>query len=213
MSANLEYIDLQYDIFVLHYRFYRVGMQSILLRCSVAVVCLSALVAARTYTVAPTRKVPKFRRLMDFAHSDQVLQSIKEVPQLQVNRLEPKDKASPIISGTFDYCKTSRKVCQNRGKCISKGTSFYCDCASGFFGKKCEMMADQTHCVNHKCQNNATCISTKTKKTIVNPDKVEQARANSVDELVDRFVDGKAANLTIEIFFLKINGKFSLISH
>ena len=42
------------------------------------------------------------------------------------------------------------------GTCKTNGSTYYCNCRSGFNGKNCETNIDD--CISAQCKNNATCV-------------------------------------------------------
>ncbi|CAI2296084.1 unnamed protein product [Caenorhabditis sp. 36 PRJEB53466] len=72
--------------------------------------------------------------------------------------------------------RRNANICSNGGKCAAEGGNFYCICPVTHYGKTCEHLADQTNCERHLCQNNSTCVSTKSRRTIVNTVLLNQLR-------------------------------------
>ena len=48
--------------------------------------------------------------------------------------------------------------CQNRGSCINNPGSFFCECAKGFTGLRCEQNINE--CVSFPCPMDCVCIDT-----------------------------------------------------
>ncbi|CAB3408902.1 unnamed protein product [Caenorhabditis bovis] len=81
----------------------------------------------------------------------------------------------------FDPCVQNPKICGSNGKCLSKDGNFYCICAPTHYGKTCEHIADQTNCQSNICENNSTCVSSETHRTIMNTTLIQLLRASKPD--------------------------------
>ncbi|GMS95978.1 hypothetical protein PENTCL1PPCAC_18153, partial [Pristionchus entomophagus] len=67
----------------------------------------------------------------------------------------------------FDPCSTSERLCLNGGKCTNDRGKFYCNCVEKHYGKRCELVANKTACMDHACKNGAVCYSTPDSQKIV----------------------------------------------
>ncbi|EFO90842.1 CRE-SPE-9 protein [Caenorhabditis remanei] len=103
----------------------------------------------------------KIRKLIDFLEKD-APNDIEKAPNYN------EESVAFRRNKNFNPCLENRFVCSNNGKCLSEDGNFYCVCPVTHYGKTCEHVADQSKCERNLCQNNSTCVSIQTKKTIVN---------------------------------------------
>ncbi|WKY07873.1 hypothetical protein Q1695_007397 [Nippostrongylus brasiliensis] len=102
------------------------------------------------------------------------------VPKLD----QTEDRASLVQEKSdYDPCKTSKDMCQNKGKCINRDGEFMCQCPPTHYGKRCERIADTRFCQGHQCQNNATCLSTDKNETFVNPVALREFKQKNPNEV------------------------------
>nr|pir hypothetical protein C17D12.6 - Caenorhabditis elegans [Caenorhabditis elegans] len=126
----------------------------------------------------------KIRKIIDFLEKD-APNDIEKTPNYNEESLAVKRNKN------FNPCLENPKICSNRGKCLHENGNFYCICPVTHYGKTCEHVSDQTNCEKHLCQNNSTCVSIKSLRTIVNTVLLRQIR-------VQRKVNGSKAALTNE---------------
>ncbi|EYC04381.1 hypothetical protein Y032_0088g2169 [Ancylostoma ceylanicum] len=100
-----------------------------------------------------------------------------------VPKLDKRSEQVPVVQEKSDYdpCKTSKSICQNKGKCVNRNGQFICKCPPTHYGKTCERVADTRFCKDHRCQNGGTCISTEKNQTFVDPLKLREYRRQHPD--------------------------------
>ena len=75
-----------------------------------------------------------------------------------VRRPNVMNQCEVLLLRLTDYAFCSDFPCQNRGSCINNPGSFFCECAKGFTGLRCEQNINE--CVSFPCPMDCVCIDT-----------------------------------------------------